>query len=254
MDEGKVRVDLGGGLEAYLAAADETAAELLASEDSLVATLRQYDLHFRTRLWSAGAPDAIALILYMNAYQMFLAGVRTAVSGHSVAVFPLLRTALESAAYGGLIAAKPDLAPIWTSRHRDDAARSACRKAFTFAKAIRPLKERALDLHDLAVLAYDGAIDFGAHPNVKGVLGHVLIDEERSDEFAAVTHTSLYGARHIETVRGLCACLDFGLAIIGVVAVAGTSATLQVAAELQALSDAKNAATEPYSHLNNPSP
>ncbi len=247
MAEGNVRVDLGGGLEAYLAAADETTAELLASNDPLVATLREYDLHFRTRLWSAGAPDAMALILFMNAYQLFLASVRAALSGHSVAVFPLLRTALESAAYGGLIAAKPELTTVWTDRHRDDAARNACRKAFTFAKAIEPLKDRAPDIHELAILAYDSAIDFGAHPNIKGVFGHVSLDEDRPDEFTAVTHTSLYSAHHIETIRGLCACLDFGLAIIGAIALAGTSATEQVAGELQALNDAKNAATEPYS-------
>ncbi|MFD3266146.1 hypothetical protein [Phenylobacterium ferrooxidans] len=248
MAEGNVRVNLGGGLAAYLAAADETTAKLLASDDPLVATLREYDLHFRTRLWSAGAPDAMALIiLFMNAYQLFLAGVRTALSGHTVAVFPLLRTALESAAYGGLIAAKPELTTVWTDRHRDDAARNACRKAFTFAKAIAPLKNRAPDIHELAILAYDSAIDFGAHPNIKGVFGHVSLDEDRPDEFIAVTHTSLYSARHIETVRGLCACLDFGLAIIGAIALAGISPTEQVAGELQALNDAKNAATEPYS-------
>ncbi|OYX33895.1 MAG: hypothetical protein B7Y99_06525 [Caulobacterales bacterium 32-69-10] len=247
MAAGNVHVDLGNGLEAYLAVADETAAELLASDDRWVATLREYDLHFRTRLWSEGAPDTMALILFMNAYQLFLAGVRTALSGHSVAVFPLLRTALESAAYGGLIAAKPELTTVWTNRHRDDAAKNACRNAFTFAKAIAPLKDRAPDIHDLAVLTHDGAIDFGAHPNIKGVFGHVSLDEDRSDDFAAVTHTSLYSARHIETIRGLCACLDFGLAIIGVIALAGAFPSAQVVSELQALNDAKNTATEPYS-------
>jgi hypothetical protein len=247
MADANVRVDLGGGLAAYLAAADETTAELLASDDRLVGTLREYDIHFRTRLWSAGAPDAMPVVLFVNAYQLFLAGVRTALSGHSAAVFPLLRTALESAAYGGLIAAKPELTTVWTDRHRDDSARNACRNAFTFARAIAPLKDQAPDIHDLAVLAYDGAIDFGAHPNIKGVFGHVSLDEDRSDEFAAVTHTSLYSARHIETIRGLCACLDFGLAIIGAIALAGASPTAQVAGELQALNDAKNTATAPYS-------
>lgn len=76
MTEGNVRVDLGGGLTAYLAAADETTTELLASDERLVATVREYDIHFRTRLWSAGAPDAMPLVLFMNAYQLFLAGVR----------------------------------------------------------------------------------------------------------------------------------------------------------------------------------
>ena len=87
----------------------------------------------------------------------------------------------------------------------------------------------------------------GGHPNIKGVFGHVSLAEDRTDEFVAVTHTSLYGARHIETIRGLCACLDFGLVIIGTIALASASPTDQVTGELQALNDAKNAATEPYS-------
>ena len=79
----------------------------------------------------------ISLVLLINAYQMFPAGVRTALGGHTAAVFPLLRTALESAAYGALIAAKPELSSIWTNRHHDDEAKKACRNTFTFDKAIK---------------------------------------------------------------------------------------------------------------------
>jgi len=248
MSNGQMRIECGGGLDAYLAAADETSAELLASDEGLLATLRTYDHHFRTKLFATTmAADPIALVLFMNAYQMFLASVRTAVSGHSVAVFPLLRTALESAAYGSLIIAEPSLGSTWTQRHRDDQAKAACRKAFTFAKALAPLKAKAPDIHALAIIGYDSAIDFGAHPNIKGVFGHVSIDENRPDDVVAVSHTSLYGATHIETVRALCACLDFGLAIIGVTALASSKVPQEVAEDLQALSDAKNTATAPYS-------
>ncbi|MDZ4374370.1 MAG: hypothetical protein U1C74_23510 [Phenylobacterium sp.] len=229
-----------------MAAADETTHALLSSDDELVAAIWAFDDYCRERLWANADVDAVALVLMMNAYQMYLAGVRTALGGHTTAVFPQLRTALESAAYGGLIVAQPELAGTWTSRHQSDAARKACRDHFTFAKAIKPLKARAPSIHDLSNDAYDNAIDFGAHPNIKGVFGHVTVDEDRPDGFYGVNHTSLYGPGHIETVRGLCACLDFGLAIISIIALSLPMPDDQIAEDLQRLSDAKNAATAPY--------
>jgi hypothetical protein len=241
-----IRVVMDGGIDAYMAAADETLAELLVSDSALVAGLREYDSFFRTRLFAQGPTEPIALVLFMNAYQLFLAGARMALSGHCAAVFPLLRTALESAAYGGMIASNPALSAVWTERHRGDAEKKACRKSFTFEKAISPLEDRAPDIHALAVLGYEGAIDYGAHPNVRGVFGHVSLDEQREDGLTAVTHTSLYGSAHIETIRGLCACLDFGFAIIGIIALSASTIGDDLVDGLQALNDAKNAAVEPY--------
>ncbi|MEA9605995.1 hypothetical protein QY702_05900 [Xanthomonas campestris pv. plantaginis] len=243
-DDG-MRIVIKGGIESYMAAADETTAELLASHDPIVAALREYDTYFREGLWRQYQPPAVPLVLCMNAYQLFLASSRMALSGHCAAVFPLLRTALESAAYASLIMHKPELQDVWTRRHQGEAEKKACRKAFTFEKAIGLLKDRAPDIHALAVLGYEGAIDYGAHPNVKGVFGHVSIDDQ-DDDFFAVSHTSLYGATHIETIRGLCACLDFGFAIIGIIALSSPEISDALLADLSHLNDAKNAATERY--------
>jgi hypothetical protein len=239
-------VEMGKGLDSYMAAADETAAELLQGDDDLVAALRRYDDYLRRDLWAHVArSSAIGFILQMNAYMVFLAGVRMALS-----VFPLLRTALESASYGLLIERNPVLADVWTHRHRSEADKKICRKAFTFDQGIVHLKDMAPDVYDLAKLAYEGAIDFGAHPNLKGVASHLSFNENRSDGMIAVTLTSLYGSAHIETVRGLCACLDFGFAIIGMIALAtpdpGEDRVIRLIEELQALNDAKNDAVAPY--------
>ncbi|EMK3529561.1 hypothetical protein V8099_003778 [Pseudomonas aeruginosa] len=183
----------------------------------------------------------------MNAYQLFLAGLRMALSGHCAAVFPLLRTALESAAYASLMTHKPELQKVWTRRHQGEDEKRACRNAFIFKNAIELLKERAPDIHELATQAYEGAIDYGAHPNIKGVFGHVSIDDQREDEFLALSHTSLYGATHIETIRGLCACLDFGFAIISIIAVSSPEFSDELLADLSRLNEMKNEATERYS-------
>ncbi|WP_416193377.1 hypothetical protein [Nitrobacter sp. TKz-YC01] len=247
MKEGKARVELGDGLVQYMAAADETVRELRAADSPLLKALLQYDAYFRRDVWDHVSPtSAFAFVLFLNAYQMFLGAARMALSGHPAAVFPLLRTALESASYGYLMEQQPTLSEVWGNRHRSEADKRACRNAFTFDKAIKGFAHKAPDIGRLAKEAYEGAIDYGAHPNLKGVFGHVSINEDRPDGMVAVTYTSLYGSGHHETIRGICACLDFGFAIIGIITLSGPTATGKLQNELQALNDAKEAAIAAY--------
>lgn len=246
-------IQIAGGLDHYMKMADETAAELLAGNDPLVAALRQYDEYMRADLWSqTTVTPGLGYVLSMNACMMFLAGTRMALSGHSVAVFPLLRTALESASYAVLIHRKPELSDVWSKRHESDDHRKECRKNFTFERGAKYLKDISPDLYDLAQQAYEGSIDYGAHPNVKGIAGHLSIDEEREDGQVGVSLTALYGTGHIQTVRGLAACLDFGLAIIALIALAEPGETDKITEDLQRLSDLKNDATAEY--MNEPEP
>lgn len=251
MEKGKSRVDLGGGLRQYMAVADECLKELQASESPLMAALLQYDDYFQHNLWhhAPRAPQAFALLLFLNAYQLFLAGARTALSGHPAAIFPLMRTALESASYGLLLEEQPALSEIWRNRHRSGADKKACRNTFTFDRAIAGLRDKSPDIHRMAKEAYEGAIDYGAHANLKGVFGHVTVDETRSDGLIAVAHGSLYGASHHETSRGLCACLDYGFLIIGIITLSAPTATRKLETELQTLNDAKEAAIAAYQAL-----
>jgi hypothetical protein len=241
------KVQMGDGLKQYMSAADETTKELLLSEHKLVTTILRFDAYFRQELLPHFSPPTIlSSILFFNAYQMFLAGARMGLSGHAVAVFPLLRVALESAAYGFLIELKPELASIWTNRQKSEDDKRACRNVFTFDKAVADLQAKSPDIYALAKGIYEAAIDYGAHPNVMGVFGHVSIDENRQDGMAAVSLTSLYDASHIETIRSLCACLDFGLVIIGMTVASGADVSKKQIEDLQALSDLKNAATAEY--------
>lgn len=126
-DDG-VRIVIEGGIDSYMAAADETTAELLTSNEPLITALREYDTYFREGLWRQHQPPAVPLVLCMNAYQLFLAGSRMALSGHCAAVFPLLRTALESAAYASLMTRKPELQEVWTHRHQGEAEKKPAAK------------------------------------------------------------------------------------------------------------------------------
>jgi hypothetical protein len=177
---------------------------------------------------------------------MFLGAARMALSGHPAAVFPLMRAALESASYGYLMEQQPGLSEVWGNRHRSEPDKRACRNAFTFDKAIKGLAYKAPDIERVAKEAYESAIDYGAHPNPKGVFGHISINEDRPDGMVAVTHISLYGSDQPETIRGICACLDFGFVIIAIIALSSPAATRKLRDELQTLNDAKEAAVAAY--------
>jgi hypothetical protein len=239
-----------GGLDQYLSAADETASEILQSDNKVAKALWQFDNYFQAELLPQVSTTSIfGTLLLLNAYQLFLAAVRTGLSGHTAAIFPLLRASLESAAYGFLLVEKPELSSVWTNRHASETDKKACRSAFTFEKAIAGIGAKSPDIHKLAKQAYESTIDYGAHPNVRGVFGHVSLDENRPDGMAAVSHVSLYDADHIETVRGLCAALDIGFLVIAIIVLSGGDVTSGMEADLQSLSDLKNAAIAEYEVL-----
>lgn len=258
MTDTGIRLVSPGGLDLYMSIADDTAIELLASGNQIVTVLREYDTYFRERLWRADQPSALPLMLQMNAYQLFLASSRMALGGHCAAVFPLLRTALESATYAGLMIHNPELEQVWSNRHMGEtdaektAFRKACSKAFSFRNAIEQMK--GLEAHAPTILkyiadCYEEAIDHGAHPNIIGVMGHVSINDPREDGRVAANFTSLYSAHHIETLRGLCASLDYGFAIISLIALSRLSVSDALLEELNHLVDAKEKAAASYSSM-----
>jgi len=141
---------------------------------------------------------------------------------------------------------QPTLCEVWSNRHQGKAENKACRKAFTFDNAIKCLVHKNPDIYRLVKDLYEAAIDYGAHPNFKGVFEHVSINEDRPDGIVAVTHSCLYGSDHPETIRSIYACLEFGFGIIGIITLSGQSATGKLQDELQMLNDLKEAAIAGY--------
>lgn len=59
---------------------------------------------------------------------------------------------------------------------------------------------------------YDAAIDFGAHPNRRSILGH-LESGDVDEQYFGVTLTGVYGRDHWYVNRELLACVETGRAI-----------------------------------------
>lgn len=241
-------IEIDESLDSYLDAADATTTAVRQGEGPVLRLLHEFHGYFAKTLWrdTNGMPPVVAF-LSMNAFMIYLAGVRVAMSGHVVAVFPVLRTALESACYAYLIARSPHLAAVWMDRHKGDAERKACRAAFTgaVAEVAKDIEREQPGGGDWLREAYDTAIDFGGHPNIRSVFGHIEAHESsEKDSFHRFNLVGLYDARHVETLRGLFACADFALAIAVVLTRVLERPDERHQAELHALNECKNVVAE----------
>lgn len=243
-------IQISKSIDDYIDHTNETTAALRAENGPLLRMLREFDAYFVKTLWrDAKELSPVAAFLSMNAYMVYLAGVRTALTGHVVAVFPLLRTALESACYAYLIAKQPELTEIWMNRERDEVTRKACRKNFTdaVAKVAKDLNGVQAGSGDAIMEAYTLAIDFGGHPNAKSILEHINLSEgHKDDAYLQVSLTGLYGAEHWETGRHLIACADFAMVLAVVLTRTLPNPDLLHQDSLQSLADLKSVSVKHF--------
>ena len=203
----------------YFVAAREVEQELLGGESPLMSGLRRYHAFFADHVFSATNPlSPVQGLLAMDAFMVFLSSIRVAMSGHGAAMFPLLRTALEASCYALLVGDSDELREIWLKRNSTPDAPKASKRTFRSAvadaaKRIQAKSWIASNTEAWIKQVYNEAIDFGAHPNPKGIWPYVRINEIRSDGYDHVSLASVYEADSIETARCLMACLDFGLLI-----------------------------------------
>lgn len=118
--------------------------------------------------------------LIVRTHSAFLAAMRLAMSGQSFEATLVLRAAIEQAWYALHIARDPQplgRSMIWLQRHHGPAEKKKCKEEFTVAK-VRATHE-GLDAATANILQqlYDTTIDFGGHPNEKGILASMRREE-----------------------------------------------------------------------------
>lgn len=245
-------VEISQSMDEYIDKGSEVTLALRVENGPILQALHKYHEYFATVLWRDVDLDPIPAFLSMNAFMLYLAGIRVALTGHVSAVFPVLRTALESASYSFLMTEDPELVDIWTNRHKSKEGLKLCRRRFSSAV---PATAAAINREqpgggDWILEAYDAAIDFGAHPNIRSVFGHVSFDDDQGDDFHRISLTGLYGRDSWETKRVLIGCLDFGLAIAVLLTRALNAPDQEHQDRLQALSDLKNRIVEDFARGN----
>lgn len=192
----------------YLVAADEVQAEFAQVHPEWMDVLRECDAIWRTEVFGEDidlSPTAGSLFVYT--YYYWLAALRIALSGHASAVYPVLRTSLESACYGYLIAKQPALADIWLERDRNDDTRKRFRRAF--GQGVSEMAKHpdvAPDLSTAISDMYQAAIAFGGHPNPRGILDHLQLRD--GGEMHEMSLIALNGARSLNTLRSILAVAE----------------------------------------------
>jgi hypothetical protein len=73
--------------------------------------------------------------------------------------------------------ANPSLAETWLKRHDDAAALRAMKKAFLGVEVEQTIETTDKELARIYKELYERTIDFGGHPNLRGVVSSMLMNE-----------------------------------------------------------------------------
>jgi hypothetical protein len=149
------------------------------------------DLFFKVAINIINPPEPVATALSYRSHSAFLAACECAMAGQIVESMVLDRSCLENAAYALHIHSHAGLDVLWLNRNQSDAEMKAMKKEFTNGKlreTIGNCDNRLLNIFDHL---YERSIDFGGHPNQRGVAGSVKL--ERDEERSLFVQTYLHG-------------------------------------------------------------
>lgn len=206
-------------IQSYLTATLENAQDHASEPAQLMHMVEQMDQIFHREIFDHDIKiNAVSGFLAMNAYMILLSAVRQALTGHVVTVFPVVRSALESACYAYLIAKDEAKHEIWLKRHQSDSALKKCRNTFTVKNTINELKSLSPEMAEYVMALYDASIDFGAHPNQKSVVNHITDLGHKGDSFHGFELTGVYGRNSWEVNHALLVCVETGQAIVFLIA------------------------------------
>lgn len=151
----------------------------------------------------ANAAEVVPVLLYLRSFNAFRASVMVGLSMANES-FALQRSCLENAGYAKIVMRDVKLSALWLQRDHNLAE---VRKQFT-NRAVReaiatddePLSKVYQDL-------YERSIDFGAHPNEKGVLGSVVPTSVNT----GTMQVTLLGGDNLQLQHGLKSCAQAGI-------------------------------------------
>lgn len=122
-------------------------------------------------------------LFVLKSHAAYQGACRLIISGQIPEGFQVLRGALEASLYGFHIAQHPDEAKVWLRRDEGEEQKQKVREAFKPKVIIRALKVVNEEAGKAADRMYEELIDYGAHPNEKGLSLRLetLSDEEKRE-------------------------------------------------------------------------
>lgn len=121
--------------------------------------------------------NLLSILLLYRSHAAYRAACGTSMAGQSPETFVLLRSCLEYSGYALLIHQDQSLALVWLNRHTDDATLRKMRREFQAVNVDNAIQSADAGLGRVYKELYNRAIDFGGHPNTRGLTGSMQLEE-----------------------------------------------------------------------------
>jgi hypothetical protein len=145
--------------------------------------LREIDDCFDVAARNLNQPKAVLPAFFLvRSHSAYRAACATATAGQLPESSVLLRSSLEYAGYALHIFRHPALEETWLRRHDDAASLSAVRNAFSATSIEKTIMETEAKLGKIYKELYQRTIDFGGHPNERGVSSNMLLEESGNEK------------------------------------------------------------------------
>jgi hypothetical protein len=135
-------------------------------------------------------PDWFVTTFLPRAHSVYRAAAHLALAGQLPETYMLLRGCLEDAVYGFYFLHKPNTHELWLRRHENATAGQVVRDEFKIGKMLRFLTKHDTDLGSIVKALYDRTIDYGAHPNERGVMQSAKMTENQTHHRFDVVYLS----------------------------------------------------------------
>lgn len=109
------------------------------------------------------------LLFFIKAHSAFMAASRLGLATQVTEASPIIRSIIENSLYGYFLHKHPEYHEIWLKRHESEAAKKEVKKVFNIRTMIDELKSSDAKLGEIAETLYEQSIDYGAHPNERGL-------------------------------------------------------------------------------------
>lgn len=142
------------------------------------------------------------LLFFIKAHSAFLAASRLGLATQVTEASPLIRSVIENSLYGFFLHKHPEHSKTWLKRHESETAKKEVKKIFIIRAMVDELKSSDTKLGEIAEKLYEQSIDYGAHPNERGLT-------------TALKYSKLEGAIRYDVVHltadpiPICFCLKF---------------------------------------------
>lgn len=126
------------------------------------------------------SPEWFASFFLMRAHASYIGGVRLSLSGQVPEAYIVFRGCLENSLYGLYVSRRPNTQEIWLRRHDDESSKRRCKNEFTTRNVFQCLESVDKKIHHIAQQLYDTTIDYGAHPNERGLMSLMTQEKDGS--------------------------------------------------------------------------